>query len=96
MLSGGGLPGTFMFAQVGQRSCGHSFDHSVGRVLSFFFSRGNWNSPTLLAAGQCAPQPFGTGGEDTLLAGEGLGESNFDEGKYTVVLYIYIVITLWF
>jgi hypothetical protein len=36
--------------------------HRVGRVLSFFSSRRNWDSPTPLAAGECAPPPFGPGG----------------------------------
>jgi len=36
--------------------------HRVGRVLSFFSSRRNWDSPTPLSAGECAPPPFGGGG----------------------------------
>jgi hypothetical protein len=33
-----------------------------------FSSRWNWNSPTPLAAGECAPPPFGTGGGEGTLA----------------------------
>ncbi len=71
-------------------------EHRVGRVLSFFYTRWNWDSPTPLAAGERAPPPpptFGLGGRAHSLAGEGLGESQIptsDEGTYTVVLYIYI------
>ncbi len=40
-----------------------SGQHRVGRVLSFFSSRRNWDSPTPLAAGECAPlPPFDPGG----------------------------------
>jgi hypothetical protein len=55
-------------------------DHRVGRVLRFFSSRRNWNSPTPLAAGECAPPPFGPGGREHSLAGEGLGEPQFRRG----------------
>jgi hypothetical protein len=37
--------------------------HRVGRVLSFFSSRWNWDSPNPSPARECAPPPFGTGGE---------------------------------
>ncbi len=33
--------------------------HRVGRLLSFFSSRRNWDSPTPSPAGECAP-PHGT------------------------------------
>ncbi len=68
-----------------------SFDpcyHRVGRMLSFFSSRRNW-PPTPLAAGECAPQPFGPGGGAHCLRERGWGSPNSDEGTYTVVLYIY-------
>ncbi len=53
-------------------------DHKVGRVLSFFYSRRNWDSPTPLAAGECASPPFGPGGRRARsLAGEGVEESQF-------------------
>jgi hypothetical protein len=50
-----------------------------------FSSRWNWDSPTPLAAGECAPPPFGPGGERL----KGWGSPNSNEGTYTVVLYIY-------
>ncbi len=42
-----------------------------------FSSRWNWDSPTPLAAGECAPPPFGPGGRAHLLAAKGVGESQF-------------------
>ncbi len=53
-----------------------------------FSSRWNWDSPTPLAAGECAPPPFGPGGH-TRLRLKGWGSPNSNEGTYTVVLYIY-------
>ncbi len=66
--------------------------HRVSRVLSFFSSRLNWDSPTSLAAGECAPHPFvrGGGGRAHSLAEEGLGSPNSDEGTYIVVFYIHM------
>ncbi len=54
-----------------------------------FSSRRNWDSPTPLAAGKCAPPPFGTGGGHTGLRLKGWGSPNSNEGTFTVVLYIY-------
>ncbi len=48
--------------------------HREGRVLSFFSSRRNWDSPTPLAAGECASHSLVRG------EGEGLGESKFRRG----------------
>ncbi len=59
-------------------------------MLSFFTSRRNWNSPTPLAAGECAPPPpYGRGVGHTRLRERGWGSPNSDEGKYTVVLCMY-------
>ncbi len=64
----------------------------VGRVLSYFSSRRNWNSPTPSPVGECAPPPptlVPRGG--TLAGGRGgWGSPNSDEGKYTLVLYIHM------
>jgi hypothetical protein len=57
--------------------------HRVGRILSIFSNRQNWNSPTSSPAAEC-------GGGAHLLAGEGVGSTNSDEGTYTVILYIYV------
>jgi hypothetical protein len=54
-----------------------------------FSSHWNWDSPTPLAAGECAPPPFGPGGGHTRLRLKGWGSPNSNEGTYTVVLYIY-------
>ncbi len=51
--------------------------HRVGRVLSFFSSRRNWDSPNPSPAGECAPLPPVLGGGAHSLAREWLGESQF-------------------
>ncbi len=52
-----------------------------------FSSRWNWDSPTPLAVGECAPPP--TGGGHTRLRLKGWGSPNSNEGTYTVVsIYI--------
>jgi hypothetical protein len=38
------------------------YTHRVDRVLGFFSSRPNWDSPTSSPAGEYAPPPFGSGG----------------------------------
>ncbi len=54
-----------------------------------FSSRWNWDSPTPLAAGECAPPPFGTGGRAHSLAAKGVGESKFQRGDiHCGALYI--------
>jgi hypothetical protein len=40
---------------------GQCASHRVDRVLSFFSSRPNWDSPNPSPAGECVP-PFGSGG----------------------------------
>jgi hypothetical protein len=55
-----------------------------------FSSRWNWDSPTPLAAGECAPpHPSVRGGGHTRLRLKGWGSPISNEGTYTVVLYIY-------
>jgi hypothetical protein len=54
-----------------------------------FSSRWNWDSPTPLAAGECAPHTLVWGGGHTRLRLKGWGSPNSNEGTYTVVLYIY-------
>jgi hypothetical protein len=64
--------------------------HRVGRVLSFFSSRRNCDSPNPSPAGECAPPPPPVlGGGDHSL--RGWESPNSDEGTYTVVLFIYTV-----
>ncbi len=56
------------------------YSHRVGRVLSFFSSRRNWNSPNPSPAGECAfPLWF--------WRERGWESPNSHEGTYTVVLY---------
>ncbi len=75
-------------------------EHRVGRVLSFFSSRRNWDSlnhSPRSPVGEYAPTPFGNGGRGPgSLAGErgGWDSPNSDEGTYTLVLcivYIYVL-----
>jgi hypothetical protein len=47
------------------------FSHRVGRVLSFFSSRRNWDSPNPSTAGECASPP--SRGEGTLAGERGVG-----------------------
>ncbi len=57
--------------------------HRVGRVLSFFSSRRNWDSSTLLTTGECAPPllvPEGVHGGHTRLRERGVQESQFWRG----------------
>ncbi len=56
--------------------------HRVGRVLSFFSSRRNWDSPNPSPAGECSPLPLVPGGGAHSLATEegGGGESQFRRG----------------
>jgi hypothetical protein len=51
-----------------------AIDYRVDRVLNFFSSRRNWDSPTPSPAGECAPplHPLVPGGEHSL-AGDGFG-----------------------
>ncbi len=57
--------------------------HRVGRVLSFFFSRRNWDCPQSLTRRASVPPPPGSGGR-------GLGESQFRRGDiHCTVLFIY-------
>jgi hypothetical protein len=52
------------------------YDLRVGRVLSFFSIRRNWDSPNPLPRMRvCPPPPPVLGGGAHLLAREGLGES---------------------
>jgi hypothetical protein len=65
--------------------------HRIGRVLSFFSSRRNWDSTNPQPQAN-VPHPFGSGGRAHSLAREGLGESQFQRGDiHCVTLYIYVL-----
>ncbi len=69
--------------------------HRVGRVLSFFSSRRNWDSPTPSPAGEWGlPRFWGEG--HTRWRERGWESPNSDEGTYTVelLIYTYFVICL--
>jgi hypothetical protein len=55
------------------------FCHKVDRVLGFFSSRPNWESPTPSPAGECGP-PLWFGGGGTLACERGDGGSQFRRG----------------
>ncbi len=66
------------------------FYHRVGRVLSFFSSRRNWDSPTPQPQASVPTHPLVLGGVGAhSLAGKGWGSPNSDKGTFTVVLFIY-------
>ncbi len=65
--------------------------HRVGRVLRFFSSRRNWDSPNPSPAGECAP-PLVPGGRGTLAGERGVGESQFRRGDiHCGTLYIHVL-----
>ncbi len=67
-------------------------NHRVGRVLSFFSSRRDWDSPNPSSAGECAPPPPVPGGGAHSLAREGMGESQFRLGDiHCGTLYISVL-----
>ncbi len=63
------------------QSSGHGLYLSVGRVLSFFSSRRNWDSLNPLPAESVPPPPpLVPGGGATLVSERGMGESQFQRG----------------
>ncbi len=66
------------------------YSHRVGRVLSFFSSRRNWNSPNPSPAGEGASPLWFWGEGHTRWLERGWESPNSHEGTYTVVLYIYM------
>ncbi len=74
------------------------FFHRVGRVLSFFSCRRNWDSPNPSPAGEYFPLLWYREEARTRWGERGWESPNSDEETYTVVpcIYIYTVCTLWF
>ncbi len=66
--------------------------HRVGRMLSFFSSRLNWDSPPPEPQVSVSPHPLIRGGRAHSLTGEGLGESQFWRGDIWCSIFIR---TLW-
>ncbi len=61
----------------------------VGRVLSFFSSRWNWDSPNPSPASECTPPPFGSGGRGTLAGERGGGRVPIPKRGHTLCsLYV--------
>jgi hypothetical protein len=65
----------------------------VGRVLSFFSSRRNWDSPNPSPAGECAPPA--SGGSGTLAGERGGGRVPIPTREHTLWYSVNIVHTLW-
>ncbi len=74
-------------------SCLVQFKHRVGRVLSFFSSRRNWDSPNPSPAGECALPP-GSGGGGTLAGERGVGRVPIPTRRHTLWYSLYRR-TLW-
>jgi hypothetical protein len=70
--------------------------HKVGRVLGFFSSRRNWDSPTPSLEGFLFPFGSGGGGVHTRLRARGWVGPNSDEGTDTVVLRHLYFVGSWF
>jgi hypothetical protein len=68
--------------------------HRVGKVLSFFSSRRNWDSPNPSTAGEwCAPPPV-SGGRGTLAGERGVGRVPIPTRGHSLWYSLYIR-TLW-
>ena len=77
-------------AQILSRRAGGGCWAQSRQSAKRFSSRWNWDSPTPLAAGECAPPPFGPGGRAHSLAAKGVGESQFQRrDRHCGALYIY-------
>ncbi len=63
--------------------------HRVGRVLSFFSSGRNWDSPNPSPAGECDPPP-GSGGRGTLVGERGVGRVPISTRRHTMWYSLYM------
>jgi hypothetical protein len=63
---------------------------SIDRVLGYFSSRSNWDSPS--PENECVPPPFGSGKGHTRWGERGWGDPNSDEGADTVLLEVGIYV----
>ncbi len=68
--------------------------HRVGRVVSFFSSRRNWDIPNPSPAGEFAPPPRFWGKGLTRWRERDWESPNSDEGTYTVILFRYTYFVL--
>ncbi len=71
----------------------HGLAHRVGRVLRFFSSRRNWDSPNPLPASECGPPPALGGGAHSL-AERGVGRVPIPTRGHTLWYSLYLH-TLW-
>ncbi len=69
-------------------------NHRVGRVLSFFSSRRNWDSPNPSPADNCAP-PFGSGGRGPLAGETGGGRVPIPTRGHTLWYSLYVCTSCW-
>ncbi len=69
--------------------------YRVGRVVSFFSSRRNWDSPNPSPAGECEPPPpFGSGGRGTFAGERRVGRVPIPTRGLTLWYSLYLC-TLW-
>jgi hypothetical protein len=72
--------------------------HRADRVLSFFSSRPNWDTPIPSPAGECVPPFFGSGGRTHSLGREEVGSivrKTPDTALCSILYSIQYVSTLW-
>ncbi len=62
----------------------------VGRVLSFFSSRRNWNSLTPLSRKRLWPLPFGPGGRGTFVGERGVGRVPIPTSLCICILHMFV------
>ncbi len=85
----------YFHKSIGNTDYAVNQEHRVDRVLSFFFSRPNWDSPTPSSAGERAsPLWFGRGGRYTLVCGRG-GEGVPIPTRGQTLWYSRYICTLW-
>ncbi len=65
----------------------YGLTHRVGRLLSLFSSRRNWDSPNPSPTGECVLPPLDPGGGAHTLVREGVGESHFRRGDIHTLWY---------
>jgi hypothetical protein len=70
------------------------FENICHRVTRLFLQSSELGLPHPLTRRQVCPSPFGSGWGTHSLAGEGLGDPNYNEGTDTVVLWALYICAL--
>jgi hypothetical protein len=84
-------PGKVMLCNGHDLLWAYGVDHRVGRVLSFFSSRRNWDSPTPHPQA-FVPPPFGSGGRGTLAGERGGGRVPISTRGHTLWFFFIFVL----